>query len=82
MDKKSLLLQKMKKPPRFKIATVIIENKHITYKLKILYINASNKQCWPGIYTYTCNIPVNIQHTKYRYVQYKYSTINDSYSGI
>lgn len=45
-----------------------------------MYINASNKQCWPGIHTY--NIPVNIQYTKYRYVQYKYSTINDSYSGI
>lgn len=45
-----------------------------------MYINASNKQCWPGIHTY--NIPVNIQYTKYRYVQYKYSTINDSCSGI
>lgn len=40
-----------------------------------MYINASNKQCWPGIHTY--NIPVNIQYTKY-----KYSTINDSCSGI
>lgn len=28
------------------------------------------------------HIPVNIQYTKYRYVQYKYSTINDSSSGI
>lgn len=37
-----------------------------------------------GIYTLVHIINVDIQHTgkKYRYVQYKYGTINDAYYGI